>query len=71
MSQISEIAMLRPDYVVAYTTGAVQIRLGALDRLDERQSSRKVSSMTRKRRRILSNTSISAIRAPSSSSNSR
>ena len=36
MSQISEIAMLRPDYVVAYTTGAVQIRLGALDRLDEK-----------------------------------
>ncbi|MDY6269283.1 MAG: FtsQ-type POTRA domain-containing protein [Selenomonadaceae bacterium] len=36
MGQISEIAMLRPDYVVAYTTGSVQIRLGALDRLDEK-----------------------------------
>ena len=32
--QINEIALVRPDYAVAYTTGAVQIRIGALDRLD-------------------------------------
>ena len=36
LNQISEITLLRPGYIVAYTTGSVQIRLGALERLEEK-----------------------------------
>lgn len=36
LTQVSEVALLRPDYVVAYTTGAVQIRLGSFERLEEK-----------------------------------
>ena len=36
LNQISEIAITGPDYLVAYTTGSVQIRLGSLERLDEK-----------------------------------
>lgn len=36
LNQISEIALLRPGCIVAYTTGAVQIRLGAFERLEEK-----------------------------------
>lgn len=36
LNQISEITLLRPDYAVAYTTGAVQIRLGAFERMEEK-----------------------------------
>ena len=36
LAQISEVALLRPDYVVAYTTGSVQIRLGSFERIDEK-----------------------------------
>ncbi len=36
LNQISEITLLRPGYVVAYTTGAVQIRLGAFERIEEK-----------------------------------
>ena len=34
LTQISEIALLQPDYVVAYTTSAVQIRLGSFGPLN-------------------------------------
>ncbi len=36
LSQISEVAIVGPDYLVAYTTKSVQIRLGATDRLEEK-----------------------------------
>ena len=35
-AQISEVSLKKPDDVMAYTTGGVQIRLGALDRLEEK-----------------------------------
>ncbi len=34
--QLNEIAVMRPDYVVAYTAAAVQIRIGALERLESK-----------------------------------
>ena len=36
LNQISEVAIISSDYVVAYTTKTVQIRLGRLERLDEK-----------------------------------
>ncbi|MBR2214194.1 MAG: FtsQ-type POTRA domain-containing protein [Selenomonadaceae bacterium] len=36
LNQISEVAIIRADYIVAYTTTAVQIRLGALERLEDK-----------------------------------
>lgn len=36
LNQISEIAIISPDYIVAYTTKSVQIRLGKLERLEEK-----------------------------------
>ena len=36
LSQISEIAIVGPDYLVAYTTKSVQIRLGSMDHLEEK-----------------------------------
>ena len=36
LNQISEIAIVAPDYIVAYTTKSVQIRLGKLERLEEK-----------------------------------
>ena len=38
MSQISEVAIISADSVVAYTTHGVQIRLGSLTRLEEKAS---------------------------------
>ncbi len=38
LNQISEVNIARPDAVVAYTNGSVEIRLGQLDRLDEKAS---------------------------------
>ena len=35
-AQISEVSLKKPDDVMAYTTGGVQIRLGALYRLEEK-----------------------------------
>ena len=36
LNQISEVSLASPEHVIAYTTGAVQIRLGALERLEEK-----------------------------------
>ncbi len=36
LNQISEIAIIEKDYIVAYTTQSVPIRLGALERLEEK-----------------------------------
>ncbi len=36
LNQISEVAIVSPDYIVAYTTKRVQIRLGKLERLEEK-----------------------------------
>ena len=36
LNQISEVAIVAPDYIVAYTTKSVQIRLGKLERLEEK-----------------------------------
>ena len=36
LNQISEIAIVAPDYIVAYTTKSVQIRLGKPERLEEK-----------------------------------
>ena len=38
LNQISEINIARPDAVVAYTNGSVEIRLGKMERLDEKAS---------------------------------
>lgn len=38
LNQISEVNIAVPESVVAYTNGRVQIRLGSLDRLDEKAS---------------------------------
>lgn len=35
LASLSEVAILAPDRIVAYTAGAVQIRLGGLDRAEE------------------------------------
>ncbi|MBQ9614986.1 MAG: FtsQ-type POTRA domain-containing protein [Selenomonadaceae bacterium] len=36
LNQLSEIAITGPDYLVAYTTNSVQIRLGKLERMEEK-----------------------------------
>ena len=36
LNQLSEIAITGPDYLVAYTTNSVQIRLGILERMEEK-----------------------------------
>ncbi len=36
LNQISEIAIVKENYIVAYTTQSVQIRLGGLERLEEK-----------------------------------
>ena len=36
IAQLSELSLLHPNYLVAYTTGGVQVRLGDFDRLDEK-----------------------------------
>ena len=36
LGQISEIAITAPDYLVAYTTHSVQIRIGKMERLEEK-----------------------------------
>ena len=36
LNQISEVAITRPNYIVAYTTKSIPIRLGSLERLEEK-----------------------------------
>lgn len=36
LQQLSEVGISNPEYVTAYTNGAVQIRIGKLDRLDDK-----------------------------------
>ena len=39
LQQLSELHLLLPDHMIAYTTGGVQIRLGSFDRLEEKAKS--------------------------------
>jgi len=36
LNQISEVAIVAPDYLVAYTTKSIPIRLGSMDRMEEK-----------------------------------
>ena len=36
LNQLSEISIARPDYIVMYTTNSVQIRIGKMERLEEK-----------------------------------